>query len=102
MRRIDEKQAGNPLKRVLCPQCRVPYVLVQQRAGWFLSIYDRFDAIVQEFTPYGMLMGVGICGLVAKNSDHKYPWPELLSSLTHTVHPFPFILSLSAFVAFFF
>lgn len=48
---FDEKQKGQPSRKVSCPQCNTEYVVILPRVGKFVYILELSDKIAQKLSP---------------------------------------------------
>jgi len=48
---IDEKQKGNTLSEVQCPQCNTPYVIKFPKANVLVRLLDAYDGQIQRACP---------------------------------------------------
>lgn len=57
---VDEKQKGNTMRRVTCPQCQTEYIIVYPSLGIILEAMERFDTMVKCLSPFlaaGIMVG---------------------------------------------
>lgn len=57
---VDEKQKGNSMRRVTCPQCQTEYIIVYPPMGYALQLMERFDTMVKCLSPFlaaGIMVG---------------------------------------------
>lgn len=57
---VDEKQKGNSLKRVNCPQCQTEYIIIFPEMGTFVGILEGIDTIIKRLSPFlaaGVIVG---------------------------------------------
>ncbi|CAF4839498.1 unnamed protein product [Pieris macdunnoughi] len=57
---VDEKQRGNISRKVLCPQCKVEYIVVFPSMGAFVILLDAIEDITRRISPFilgGVLLG---------------------------------------------
>lgn len=57
---VDEKQKGNSMRRVTCPQCQTEYIIVYPSMGYLLELMERFDTMVKCLSPFlaaGIMVG---------------------------------------------
>lgn len=57
---VDEKQKGNSLRRVTCPQCQTEYIIVYPSMSYLLELMERFDTMVKCLSPFlaaGIMVG---------------------------------------------
>ncbi|KAK7586134.1 hypothetical protein V9T40_004010 [Parthenolecanium corni] len=57
---VDEKQKGNALTKVACPQCNTEYIIVFPNMGQLVMFLDTVDTIMLKMSPFlaaGVLAG---------------------------------------------
>lgn len=57
---VDEKQKGNSMRRVACPQCQTEYIIVFPDMGAALGIMEGIDALIKRLSPFlaaGIMVG---------------------------------------------
>lgn len=57
---VDEKQKGNSMRRVTCPQCQTEYIIVYPSMSYLLELMERFDTMVKCLSPFlaaGIMVG---------------------------------------------
>jgi hypothetical protein len=62
---IDEKQAGNNLITVKCPQCQIPYELMYPSSGWYIQSIELLNRCCTRCIPYIGISAVLYCGYVS-------------------------------------
>ncbi|XP_053678576.1 E3 ubiquitin-protein ligase MARCHF5 [Anopheles nili] len=59
---IDEKQKGNPYKKINCPQCQTKYIIILPSMGSFAYLLERLDIIANQLSP-GVAAGAIVCSI---------------------------------------
>lgn len=57
---VDEKQKGNSMRRVTCPQCQTEYIIVYPAMSYSVQLMERFDTMIKCLSPFlaaGILVG---------------------------------------------
>lgn len=57
---VEEKQKGNSMRRVACPQCQTEYIIVYPAQSLPVLVLERFDTMVRSLSPFlaaGILVG---------------------------------------------
>lgn len=57
---VDEKQKGNSMRRVACPQCQTEYIIVFPAMGTVIAIMEGIDALLKRLSPFlaaGIMVG---------------------------------------------
>lgn len=57
---VEEKQKGNSMRRVNCPQCQTEYIIVYPPMSLPVLIMERFDTMIKCMSPFlaaGILVG---------------------------------------------
>lgn len=57
---VDEKQKGNSLRRVSCPQCQTEYIIVFPTMGAVIGIMEGIDTMIKRLSPFlaaGIMVG---------------------------------------------
>ncbi|KAL0279688.1 UNVERIFIED_CONTAM: hypothetical protein PYX00_001189 [Menopon gallinae] len=57
---VDEKQKGNPVGKVSCPQCNTEYIIVYPEMGPLIVILDSFNTVIYRVCPIvaaGVMVG---------------------------------------------
>lgn len=57
---VDEKQKGNSMRRVQCPQCQTEYIIVYPAMSFPVQVMERFDTMIKCLSPFlaaGILVG---------------------------------------------
>lgn len=49
---IDEKQKGNPFRRVVCPQCQTEYIIVFPSIGTTATVLEGLDNMCKKMSPF--------------------------------------------------
>uniref|UniRef100_A0A2M4BQD1 E3 ubiquitin-protein ligase MARCHF5 n=1 Tax=Anopheles marajoara TaxID=58244 RepID=A0A2M4BQD1_9DIPT len=62
LRWIDEKQRGNPFKKINCPQCRTEYIVILPSMGSIAMLLERLDRLAKRMSP-GLAAGVIVCSV---------------------------------------
>lgn len=59
---VDEKQKGNPLSKVSCPQCNTEYIIVFPHMGPLVICMDLMDSVVYKVCPF-LAAGLLACSI---------------------------------------
>lgn len=57
---VEEKQKGNSMRRVTCPQCQTEYIIVYPAMSLPVLVMERFDTMIKCLSPFlaaGILVG---------------------------------------------
>lgn len=57
---VDEKQKGNSMRRVTCPQCQTEYIIAFPAMGTVIGIMEGVDTMIKRLSPFlaaGILVG---------------------------------------------
>lgn len=57
---VDEKQKGNSMRRVQCPQCQTEYIIVYPAMSFPVQLMERIDTMIKCLSPFlaaGILVG---------------------------------------------
>lgn len=57
---VDEKQKGNSLKCVVCPQCQTEYIIVFPNMGPMVNFLEIIDTLIKRLSPFlaaGVVVG---------------------------------------------
>ncbi|KAI8062588.1 hypothetical protein BC940DRAFT_118164 [Gongronella butleri] len=68
---IAENQKGHTMKKVLCPQCGIPYYLFERQSVPLVCL-EFLQAVIRSSAPYVTILGLGCSVLIAASTYGAY------------------------------